>query len=537
VILKQAFYSTIVPSKEITVADIEIKPVTLNAEQLAQKERLEADLITNASYLRQQWLQKLVDPCRDIDEECGYPAEIDPELYTQFFRRHGIAKRIVSIYPEECWKKDPEVFDVEDEGVESPFEKAQKELVQKHNLNHYLCRIDILSGINTYGILLLGIDDNRTLDQPAEGLDDKGERTAKRPVRKLTYLRCLTDTLAPVAEWENDETNPRFGQPKSYNVQFVTPQQSSMQGQAPLPTTAKKVHWTRVIHVADNCTTSEVFGTPRLEDVFNFLYDLKKLLGGSGEMFWKGGFPGYSFEVAPGQEGEVDLDENKMKQAMDDFSNKLTRYLALVGVTAKSLAPQVADPSAHIQAQLDAISIAKAIPKRILMGSEQGELAATEDKSSWVERLQGRMEKYLSPCLLRRVYDRFIALGILPVPAEDKYVVKWPDLASPSWDQIVTTAVKLVQAISSYAGSGADAFLPPMEFWMMAFKLTQEKAEALVEAMVKHIEETEDNEEDLVDQAGNSITPDGKIIRPEDGSDPKRIEDEKEDKKVPVKKE
>src|SRR5690606_25975697 len=160
---------------------------------------------------------------------------------------------------------------------------------EEHNLWHYLERIDILSGIGHYGVLLIGLDDGMELDQPAAGLNERGEPLPNRPQRKITFLRCFDESLAKVESYETDVTNPRFGQPRFYNLTFAdTRAVSVIQGNTLSVT--KRVHWSRVVHIADNRTTSEIVGTPRMKDVFNYLYDLSKILGGSAEMFWKGGF-------------------------------------------------------------------------------------------------------------------------------------------------------------------------------------------------------------------------------------------------------
>ena len=82
-----------------------------------------------------------------MDNECGYPIDITPQLYKQFYLREGIATRVVGIFPDECWRKKPEITDTDDAQLTSPFEKAILALDQKHAIWQYLHRIDELSGI------------------------------------------------------------------------------------------------------------------------------------------------------------------------------------------------------------------------------------------------------------------------------------------------------------------------------------------------------------------------------------------------------
>lgn len=456
----------------------------------------EHELVENAVLMRREFLQKLVDPNRDIDKECGYPPSLEDADYKGFTDRHGIASRVVSVFPEESWKRRPDIYESED-GKKTAFEIALEKLETDHSLNHYMERIDILSGRGHYGVLLIGIDDGLDLENPAAGIDERGARTprlnknrANAKARKITFLRPFDEWLAPIDSYEEDITNPRFGLPKFYMLKFADPRQNAHSIAGATLTVEKRVHWSRVIHVCDNRTTSEIIGEPRLQNVFNYLYDLKKILSGSGEMFWKGGFPGYAFEVAPENIGQVDFDKDSMRKEMEAFSNSLQRYMALVGVSAKSLAPQVADPRGHFDIQMDAICIAKAIPKRIFMGSEQAQLASTQDKKTWNERLKHRQDFYVTPMLVRPVIDRLIALGILP--EIETYFVEWPEVFGPSDDEQATTAFKKTQSLATYIGSGSEHLVPPMDFLTKIMSFSTEEAQSIIDASQEHDAEFDD---------------------------------------------
>lgn len=450
----------------------------------ARRQERAMEMTHNAVMFRREFLSKLVDPKRDIDKECGYPDQIDPSHYEGAWERNGIASRVISVFPEESWKLNPDVYE-DEKGDPTDFEKEIDRLEDKFGLFSFLERIDTLSGIGHYGVLLIGINDGKELDQPIDGIDETGEMTPKRPKGvKLTYLRCFDERLAPIEKLVDDPTNPRFGQPEYYTLKFSDVRNNGFVTSGTATLTDKRVHWSRILHVADNRTTSEVIGTPRLKNVFNYLYDLRKILSGSGEMFWKGGFPGYSFEVAPENVGQIEIDKDSMRKEMEAFSNSLQRYMALVGVTAKSLAPQVADPRPHFEVQLDAVCISKAIPKRIFMGSEQAQLASTQDKKTWNERLAHRQVRYLTPMLVRPFFDRLIAIGVLPQPKQ--FYVAWPEIFGPTDDEIATTAFKQTQAMAAYVGSGSENLMPPMEYFTLIHKFTSEEATAIIKAAESH---------------------------------------------------
>lgn len=450
----------------------------------------QGEIVLNAIMARRDLLSTMIDPRRDLNKDCGYPIHIETSQYREFIERHGIANRVNTVFPEESWKRNPDIYETE-KGEKTEWEMALEEVNVKASLLHYMERIDILSGHGHYGVLFIGVNDGRTLDQPIQGIEETGEVSKIIPKdRKITFLRCFTEELASIDSFEEDTRNPRYGQPKFYTLKFSDPRLSGDQIVGSTFSQDVRVHWSRVIHIADNRTTSEIIGQPRLKNVFNYLQDMQKILSGSGEMFWKGGFPGYSFEVPPEALGQVEVDKDSMRKEMEAFSNSLQRYMALVGVTAKSLAPQVADPRPHMEAQMDAICIAKGIPKRIFMGSEQAQLASTQDKKTWNERLAHRQNFYLTPMLVRPVIDRLMAIGVLP--RIEKYFVEWPEIFGPTDDEQATTAFKKTQSIAAYVGSGSENLIPPLEYLTMVLNFSSEEAQAIINAADKHVPQFND---------------------------------------------
>ncbi len=456
----------------------------INSREIFQMMSLVSNAF-NTTLARRNLLRNPIDPRRDIDDECGYPKVVDAEQYRFMYDREGIAQRVVGVYPEESWAMDPEIFETE-EPEETEFEMVWAELRDKLNVYHYLHRIDELSGIGHYGILLLGLNDGGDLNQPVEGLNERGEKVGVAG-HQLLFLRSLDESLVQVSAYERDQANPRFGQPTLYDVIFNDPR-TIESGAVVSDTTQHSVHWSRLIHVADNRKSSEVFGTPRMRPVFNRLYDLRKLLGGSAEMFWKGAFPGYSFEVHP-DASDAEIDKPAMKEEIEDFSNGLQRYLTLSGMTARSLAPQVASPEAHVKAQIEAIAITLSIPMRILIGSEAAHLASTQDKETWNARLVRRQTKYLTPMLVRPFIDRMIAFGILPEPK--KYTVVWPDLLKATDEDRAKVADLWTKALANYVKSGVEVLVPPMEFFTIFLEMPLAKAEAILTAAEEQISEEE----------------------------------------------
>ena len=434
--------------------------------------------LRNVLTSRTAWLRKLLDPRKDIDAESGHPVTIEVSDYSYAYDRGDVARRVVNLYPEESWNQSPIVIQDENDD-ETEFEAAFKKLDDDHKIFHYLQRADILSGIGRFGVLLLGIDDGLELIEPVE----PGEG------RELLYLRPFEEHFVTVSSLEQDPSNERFGMPVLYNIQFA----DSANGEAPGSGTTEaknatqvSVHYTRVLHLCDNRQNSDVYGRPRMEVVFNRLLDLRKIMGGSAEMFWKGGFPGISLEAA-NPDDDVEFDQEATEEQMDKYMNGLQRYITVVGMTAKSLTPQVADPSAHVEVQLKLIAIALSVPWRILVGSEQGVLASDQDSVSWNKRIDRRRIEYITPFILRPLVEKFMEIGILPTVEE--FDIKWPDLNTPSDNEKADVAQKRTAAIAQYVQSGADALIPPFQYLTHVLGFAEEEATAILEEAGDRIDE------------------------------------------------
>lgn len=302
--------------------------------------------------------------------------------------------------------------------------------------------------------------------------------------RKLLFLRAFDESLVQITQYETDATSPRYGLPVMYLITLNDPNENHSGVGLSLATV--NVHWTRVIHLADNLASSEIFGVPRCRPVYNPLVDIIKVRGGSAEMYWRGAFPGISLETHPQLGGDVAIDKEALQDDMENYMNGLQRYLALMGMGAKTLAPQVVDPSPQINVQIDAICIEIGIPVRIFKGSERGELASTEDKGQWNGVVHGRQTMYVSPRIIVPFIDRLIQMKVLPEP--EGYSVKWPDLNTQSKVEKAAISLQQTQALAAYVGGNVEALVEPKNYLTKVLGWTDEEAEAVLEATTEHLE-------------------------------------------------
>lgn len=229
------------------------------------------------------------DRRRDLNKECGYPEFLTLENFITMLDRNGVANRVNSIYPDECFAVDPVVYENEKKR-DTPFEKGWKALLKAEACNplHYAHRADVESGKGHFGLLLLGTDDGaKDFSRPLPGIDEDGRPTPRARDLRLLYLRAFSERNVQIARFQTDPGSPRFSHPLLYNINFADMHYSGLEdntGYAELTTIVERVHWSRVIHLADNRAESEVYGVPRLRPVYDRLADVSKILASSGEM-------------------------------------------------------------------------------------------------------------------------------------------------------------------------------------------------------------------------------------------------------------
>jgi hypothetical protein len=288
--------------------------------------------------------------------------------------------------------------------------------------------------------------------------------------------------MATVGRYNTNRLDPRFGWPETYNITTADPN-SPAQTTTPGSQTTE-VHWSRCIHIADNISKNKVFGVPRMRPVLNRLLDLRKLYAACAEMYWKGAFFGLSFQTHPTLGGEVDVDKEGLKHEYEEFMNGLQRAMFTAGLDVKTLAPNVVDPTPQILVLLQAICIQLDIPMRILMGSERGNLASTQDDAKWNDILRARQVGHVTPRVICPFFDRLISLEVLPEP--EGYTVDWPDITSQTQADKADVAMKRMQAFAQYVNSEINKYMSLFDFLVYYQGFTEAEAKSIEANGIKY---------------------------------------------------
>jgi len=414
---------------------------------------------TSEILARQQWAAQVglesFDGRRDLYAALGYKRDLQYADYYQRYRRGGIARRIIEWLPDATWTKKICITD-NPNNVGARKTRFEQDIAKiAHRLIPCMRRADILASLGNYSVILIG----------APG-------KLETPLRRLTgpdsilYFRAIPQPKAMIDELvgeRGDEaslSNPRFGLPEFYNLSLGTIKTSST-AVRPIGESSsvqsRKVHWTRVIHIARGLLEDDVYGTPELESVWNLLDDLYKTIGGLSESAWKKHALNTIFDLDPTLKiSEKDL--NDLDDELQDMIHGLTGYANTRGVKPYQIQQQVPSFASNVDSIMSQIAGTKKIPKRILLGAELGELASSQDRNNVNDRVAENWEAH-ADVWLHYAIDHFVRLGACRAPRNDEYVCLPPTEEELSEEGKADVLAKIALANANQVKAGEPAFM------------------------------------------------------------------------------
>jgi len=354
------------------------------------------------------------DGMRDVDAALGYKQDLDVADYRRRFDRNEIAAAVVEAYPIATWRGGGELVEDEDPETVTPFEEQFAALAERLQVWPRFQRADVLAGLGEFAIIVIG--SRRSADLAAELPKMKGPDD-------VIYLSVYSKQDAEIGALETDGTSERFGQPKTYLVD-TSRTASRLTSQRGTSGPRREIHWSRVIPIADGLLEDDVNGTPRLQRIWNRLDDLDKVVGGGAESFWQRAQQGMQLDID--KEIKLSEDGKKALQAeVDEYMHGLRRVMRTQGMRIEMLGSDVANFNPQADTILTLIAGGARIPKRILTGSELGELASSQDETNFAQRVSDRQTNWAHPYCVKALVDRLVKYGALPAP--ETFVTVWPD--------------------------------------------------------------------------------------------------------------
>lgn len=382
---------------------------------------------------------------RDLYEAFGYKINPQYEDYLNIYERDGLGTRIVDAVSDETWRERPVLVEGEKVKIDElddpgPLQKAFAELDDQFHLLSAFNEVDAACGISRFGLIFLGLPGN---------LEDEIKGKAK-----LMYVNVYDEGNAQIDEMSivRDPANARFGLPDRYQIAVDDKTKSY-----------KNVHWSRVVHVkegTDKRSYRRVYGNARLKNMINRLWDLEKVVGSGSEAFWLLIRKGLAITAKEGMTlpAAGTPEYNDLVDEIEEYEHGLSRIMKLMGLDVKDLGSDPVTSRDQFDVITDYLAGTSRIPKRILLGSERGELASSQDEFNFGAFIKSRQTKFAEPFILRPTLDRLGELGLLKVPP--KYTVVWKSLFQLTDMDKSTIASNVANAINTVSGGAAETVMP-----------------------------------------------------------------------------
>lgn len=431
-------------------------PNVLNMSQLQANLGIpDADLLARQRFFRQFNIAGFKDN-RDFFKTFGYPDVVSFEACLSTYNRGGIAKRIVNMPAEGVWRKPPKiaVYDENDKALlDNDFKEPWDMLLNELHMAKAFETADKLAGMGAYAVIHVGFDDVRDISQLA--------RQVKKGAKPV-YFRAYHCLNAVIDEYETDPQNPAYGKPKYYklnpssnvsannNGKSVFTQDSDRKAQNDI-----KVHASRIIHITDDALETELYGHPRLVNVYNYVLDLIKIVGGSAETYWLTGNRGLHVNVDKDMKLKPE-DAAALADEVQDYQDNMTRVLRTRGVDVANLGSDVADPTGPFRAIVAMISASTGIPQRSLIGAEAGQLASSQDQINWANYIIDRRSGVAVPIYLAPTIKLLQEVEFLP---KEPYKLVWPKayMMSPLEEaQTAAQKARVLANIMKALGEGTE---------------------------------------------------------------------------------
>lgn len=365
----------------------------------------------------------------DHYKDFGFPTAVDfGQLYAKY-TRNGIAQAGVNKTALKTWQEHPWLLETEGDHKETPVEADVRRHFEEVRLWQRMEDADRMAMVGGFSALILRFADNKEFDQPVESVPGG--------------LQGLVEVIPAWAgqleiEWDEDQRSPTYGHPK-----FFTFTESAV-GEVKRGRQFR-LHPDRVLIWSRDGT---VHSRSILEPGYNDLLTMEKIIGAGGEGFWKNAKSAPVLEVdkeaqidmmakAMGVQAEEIVD--RMNEQVEDWQQGFDKLLMLQGMQAKTLSITLPSPEHFFAIALQAFAASINIPVKILVGSQTGERASTEDADEWAQTNMSRRKGHVIPTIMTLV-NRLERFRVLP---KKDWALSWADLTESSMTEKIDRATKM----------------------------------------------------------------------------------------------
>lgn len=392
-------------------------------------------------------------------KDFGWPENVDFNLVYDYYTRNSLAKAAVDKTIRKTWQDPPWLLEKPRDGSEGAtkketrLEKAIRQHFTKIRFWTKLLEADRRSMVGKFSAVILRVADGKGTDEPLESVSGG--------LNALVDIIPVWEGQLRVSKWDTDTKSLSYGEPLMFEYDEGTVGNSTN----PSPSAQNKmrkltIHPSRIIIWSIDGTMDQ---DSALKAGLNDLISIEKIIGAGGEGFWK------NAKQAPILEMDKEADLQKMAKAMGIPMDKITdvmneqvgdwqrgfdELLMVQGMTARLPKVELPDPEHFFMNALQSFAASFDIPLKVLVGTQTGERAATEDASQWNQTCNFRRKNTVIPNILLTV-QRLEACGILRENPE--WFVDWTDLTESTMLEKIDRAGKMARVNKDF---GDIVFMP-----------------------------------------------------------------------------
>lgn len=382
------------------------------------------------------------DGKRNYNTIFGYGEDLSYADLFGMYERSAIGKAVISKVAKACWNEIPKITSNDTEIL-----KEELEILNKMGFFRALERADILNRIGNFSVLLIGIPDGMDLNQPLGSANNM----------EGMYFNPYNFDGIEILKWDDDPISKRFGLPVEYQLQTT----SFGEKKKDIQTSSIIVHFSRIIHLAEGALDSSVEGSSSIKAIWNNLINTLKIVGGSGEAFFRNARQQLALEAdkdAKLDPGSQEL--SNLKDNIEAYGNGWEQVLRLQNMKAHNLQIQMISPRDSFDVNMEEISGETGIPIRVLTGKGGGQTTGSEDRASWNAVIFDRRSTECNNYLFQGL-EIIQEAGLLELP--DNAVIEWPPQASLNEkeqsevnEHKASTFDKIITALAKPVGDEAD---------------------------------------------------------------------------------
>lgn len=376
------------------------------------------------------------DTLHSIFLDFGYPQSLDFFNYWNMYRRFGIAKNVCDLPVDITWMRTPEVMSDNAQFVRE-FERMSDAL----SFWIRLAAIDKRQRVGRYAGMFMRVRDGKKPSEPIDG--------RLNGIGAIMQMVPLYEGQLDVLEVDNNPMSESYGLPTMYEFSG-----GSVGNRNDKIANSFSIHPDRIVIISEDADNGGIYGMSALEAPYNSLMDLRKILGGGGEGFYKNSAQSIIFNLQDGASAKAnEALLTRFNEQYDDFArNRMRRAMWTPGMDAKTLDSTLVNPKDFFFNSLYDVAASCKIPATILIGQQTGRLASSEDSRSFLSMINSRRENFGTESI-NALIDWFIRWGVLPVA---QYEVEWDDLLALSQNEQLDNAQKMAAINDAQFKSGGS---------------------------------------------------------------------------------